>query len=125
MTGQVTDTIHLAARMAHEMNRAYCMAIGDDSQPLWEEAPAWQRESAIAGVLAKLADPTMTPEGSHEGWLKHKQEDGWVWGPVKDPAKKEHPCMVPYDQLPQEQKVKDYLFCAAVLNTVTYCAPKE
>lgn len=30
------------ARMAHEANRAYCQALGDDSQPAWEDAPEWQ-----------------------------------------------------------------------------------
>jgi hypothetical protein len=40
--------------------------------------------------------------------------DGWKYGPVKDPEKKEHPCFVPYDRLPTEQKAKDYIFGAVV-----------
>lgn len=32
------------ARVCHEVNRAYCQALGDNSQPAWEDAPAWQRE---------------------------------------------------------------------------------
>lgn len=38
------------ARVAHEVNRAYCKALGDDSQEVWELAPQWQRDSAIVGV---------------------------------------------------------------------------
>jgi len=42
------------------------------------------------------------PEKSHESWMKVKEIDGWKWGPVKDPEKKEHPCMVPFSELPKE-----------------------
>ena len=35
-------------------------------------------------------------------------------GPVKDPEKKEHPCFLPYDELPLSQRIKDYLFTAVV-----------
>lgn len=102
------------ARACHEVNRAYCTAIGDYSQPVWEDAEDWQKESAVLGVKAVIANPRGTPQDSHANWLAHKQAEGWVYGPKKDPAKKEHPCMVPYDQLPLEQRVKDYLFIAVV-----------
>lgn len=106
--------VDLCARLAHEMNRAYCRAIGDNSQPPWEDAPLWQRDSAKSGVLSKLLDPDVTPEQSHEGWLRQKEADGWRYGPIKDAEKKEHPCFVPYADLPPEQRVKDHLFLAAV-----------
>ena len=105
---------HDIAMVCHEANRAYCLALGDGSQPRWGDAPDWQRESALAGVEAILADPSTTPEQSHQGWFDQKFRTGWKWGPVKDPARKEHPCMVPYDQLPEAQKKKDALFGAIV-----------
>lgn len=102
------------ARMAHEVNRAYCASIGDRSQLPWDEAPVWQKDSAIAGVQAQWYTTHPRPELSHESWLAHKVADGWVYGPVKDAERKTHPCMVPYDQLPTEQRVKDVLFIAVV-----------
>lgn len=102
------------ARACHEVNRAYCAAIGDNSQPAWDDAPQWQKDSAIAGVKAVIANPGGKPEDSHANWLAHKLADGWTYGPVKDPATKQHPCMVAYDQLPAEQRVKDHLFIAVV-----------
>lgn len=98
------------ARAAHEINRAYCAALGDVTQPAWEDAPAWQKSSALAGVDMHLANPDATPEDSHASWLAQKLAEGWKYGPVKDVAKKEHPCCVPYAELPAEQKAKDYLF---------------
>lgn len=100
------------ARVCHEANRAYCVAIGDNSQTSWDEAPEWQRTSAIAGVMAIKVDPNRNSEQSHESWLEHKKNDGWTYGPVKDPVKKEHPCFVPYNELPIEQRMKDHLFNA-------------
>jgi hypothetical protein len=100
------------ARAAHEANRAYCAALGDTSQPPWEQAPEWQRSSAINGVFGVLNNNT--PEQSHESWLAEKAANGWKYGPVKDPDKKEHPCFVPYAELPPEQRAKDSIFVTVV-----------
>lgn len=91
-------------------NRAYCIALGDDSQPTWEDAPEWQRSSARNGVAGALAGNT--PEQSHESWLAEKAATGWKWGLVKDAEKKEHPCFVDYNDLPPEQRLKDHIFTA-------------
>lgn len=102
------------ARVCHEANRAYCFTHGDVSQPSWDEAPDWQKDSALHGVQAILADPGTTPEQSHQNWTSEKEAAGWKYGPLKDPEKKEHPCMVPYSRLPEHQKRKDALFGAIV-----------
>ena len=102
------------AAVCHETNRAFCRTLGDESQPTWEDAPDWQCASAINGVNFHLANPDAGPSHSHQEWLKEKQADGWQFGPVKDPAKKEHPCIVPYEALPKEQQAKDALFIAVV-----------
>lgn len=108
--------IEECAIAAHMANRAYCNAIGDSSQPLWEEAPEWQKDSARNGARAAL-QPDHGPGASHAGWLRQKEEEGWVYGPEKIPEKKEHPCMVPFEELPLEQQAKDYIFLAVVRAT--------
>ncbi|HEY6019949.1 MAG TPA: RyR domain-containing protein [Candidatus Paceibacterota bacterium] len=101
------------ARVAHEVNRAYCEALGDASQPTWEDAPEWQRASARMGVDLHLSGD-FGPEASHVSWMKQKLEDGWVYGEVKDPVAKTHPCIVPFEQLQREQQAKDFLFRGVV-----------
>ena len=112
------ERIEQIARLCHETNRAYCESIGDNSQPQWEDAPEWQRSSAIKGVEFHIAHlstgETPKPSASHDSWLEQKTKEGWKYAPVKDAAKKEHPCYVPYNELPVEQRLKDYLFAAIV-----------
>jgi hypothetical protein len=108
------------AKVAHEVNRAYCLAINDVSQVPWEDAPDWQKDSAIAGVHFHMTHPDAAPCDSHNSWLEQKQAEGWVYGPVKNAELKEHPCFVPYDQLPDEQKAKDYIYGAIVKNLIPH-----
>lgn len=102
------------ARVCHEANRAYCQSIGDNSQPDWDRAPDWQKQSAENGVRFHLENHNAKPSQAHDEWLKEKQATGWKYGLVKDSEKKEHPCFVPYDDLPEAQKKKDALFIAVV-----------
>lgn len=108
------ENIRQIAKICHEINRAYCMALGDTSQEAWEDAPDWQRESAIKGVAFHVSNPKAGPEASHESWMDQKIQDGWVYGHIKDPDLKTHPCMVPFFELPREQQAKDYIFRATV-----------
>lgn len=110
--------VETIAVLAHEVNRAYCLAIGDKSQKPWGKAPQWQKDSAMDGVRFHLklleAGKKATPEQSHKNWLKQKIADGWKYGKVKDVVKKTHPCFRQYDKLPLEQRAKDFLFRSIV-----------
>lgn len=107
-------SVEQVAELCHEVNREFCVKIGDTSQTIWANAPDWQKKSAIDGVRYRLEHPYTSPEASHNNWLRGKKDDGWVYGPVKDPVKKEHPCMLPYAELPPEQRAKDFLFVSVV-----------
>ena len=106
--------IFAIAALAHSMNMAYCRALGDHSHLPWADAPSDQKESVIAGVRMHLANPNATPEELHAAWLAQKLADGWTHGDVKDIEAKTHPSCLPYDELPEAQRVKDYLFKQAV-----------
>lgn len=112
------------AKACHEINRAYCASLGDHSQLPWAEAPHWQRISAYNGVKFSIDNPDAPPSASHESWLEEKRRDGWKYGPVKDPERKEHPCFVPYDDLPVAQKAKDHIFQAIVKELAPRLVPE-
>ena len=43
----------------------------------------------------------------HEVWAKSRVEQGWIYGEVKDSNKKTTPCLVPYEELSEEEKDYD------------------
>ena len=118
----MNETIHTVpslkvlkiAMVCHQANKAWCEANNDDSQKDWNEAEDWQRQSAITGVLFRLENPNAGHDAQHNAWLEDKKKDGWVYGEVKDAEAKTHPCIVPFEELPEFQKKKDALFCAIV-----------
>ena len=46
-------------------------------------------------------------ENVHDTWAKGRLDEGWIYGPVRDDAKKHHPCLVPYEELPESEKEYD------------------
>lgn len=108
------ELIGSIASVCHEANRVLCERNGDFSQVYWFAAPEWQKQSAISGVEFGLANPDVTPEQQHQHWMDDKIADGWVYGEVKNVVEKTHPCLVPYDELPEFQKRKDIVFRAIV-----------
>lgn len=106
------DAISACAEAAHELNKIYCVAHGDFSQVPWFMASDWQRGSAIKGVQGVLDGNT--PAQSHEAWCQEKLAMGWVYGEIKDPKAKTHPCLVSYEKLDAVQRHKDVLYIGTV-----------
>ena len=46
-------------------------------------------------------------ENVHEVWAEGRMQEGWTYGIVRDDAKKETPCLVPYNDLPESEKEYD------------------
>lgn len=106
------------ARICHAANAELCLINGDDTQLPWSEASQGIRDSALAGVEYRAANPDGSPQAQHDAWTWHKRAAGWVYGEVKDEAAKTHPCLIDYDALPPHQRAKDALFigiCDALL----------
>lgn len=57
--------------------------------------------ASLAGLTEQIA------ENVHEVWAKSRLEQGWTYGEKRDDVKKTHPCLVPYDQLPETEKDYD------------------
>ena len=46
-------------------------------------------------------------ENVHEVWAKARIDEGWTYGEKRDDIHKKHPCLVPYNELPEEEKEYD------------------
>lgn len=43
----------------------------------------------------------------HEVWAKSRMDQGWTYGPERNETEKKHPCLIPYESLPEEEKDYD------------------
>lgn len=43
----------------------------------------------------------------HEVWAETRIKQGWTYGPERDDKLKKHPCLIPYEELPEEEKEYD------------------
>lgn len=108
-----TFTAEHIAYVAYNVNRALQEAIGETPAPHWEEATEEAKQSILRGVVFALRY-NATPEQQHDAWVQDKFKNGWSHGAVKSEEDKTHPNLVPYNALPEMQRVKDSLFQAVV-----------
>ena len=57
-------------------------------------------------------------KNTHEVWAANRIRDGWTFGSVRDDEKKQHPCLVPYEQLPESEKDYDRATSAQTLKLI-------
>lgn len=108
-----TLTAEHIAYVAYNVNRALQEAIGEKPAPHWEDATEEAKQSSLRGVVFALRY-NATPKQQHDAWVQDKFANGWKYGIHKNEETKEHPNLVPYEHLPEMQRVKDSLFQAVV-----------
>lgn len=54
----------------------------------------------------------------HEVWAAGRIAEGWRWGEVRDDARKLHPCLVTYDELPESEREYDRQTAIQTLKTI-------
>lgn len=59
----------------------------------------------LPGNLMALAEELA--KNVHEVWAKNRMEQGWTFGEERNDKNKKHPCLVPYEELSEEEKDYD------------------
>lgn len=90
----------------HEANKEIQQQTGEYTPQLNNHLT----KSILDSVYFVLDNPNCTPEQQHNNWVHFKRADGWKYGPEKDFERKEHPCLLPYNELPEIQQRKDSVF---------------
>lgn len=54
----------------------------------------------------------------HDAWASARMQEGWVYGPQRDDQKKTHPCLVPYEMLPQSEREYDRISARSTLGSI-------
>lgn len=107
-------TTEQIAKVVHEINKAFCEQIGDHTLVAWEETPQDIKDVVIGGVQFHIDNPDAGPDASHNNWMAAKIAQGWTYGPVKNAPTKQHPCIVPFEQLSLNDRIKDVLVMQTV-----------
>lgn len=80
----------------------------------WEERDDKFR-SQMTEYVESLRDKQLpTPEEAHNSWWRKYEDMGWKYGEVRDTVAKTHPDMVPFADLPKDERDKDEIFLAIV-----------
>jgi hypothetical protein len=65
-------------------------------------------ETSGVRLSEDLRDLTeLLARNAHDNWARQRLSEGWRYGPERNDARKEHPCLVPYEQLPEAEKEYD------------------
>lgn len=54
-----------------------------------------------------LALSEFLAKNTHDIWAKERISQGWTYGNVRNDEKREHPCLIPYEALPDSEKIYD------------------
>lgn len=56
---------------------------------------------SLSSLIESLA------ESVHNTWTKGRMDEGWTYGTVRNDVEKQHPCLIPYSELPESEKAYD------------------
>lgn len=86
-------------------SKNYILTINYKEMKTYNPKPIDVSDVALENDLTELREAIA--ENAHEIWAIDRQAEGWTYGPKRDENKKETPCMVPYSQLPEDEKEYD------------------
>lgn len=81
----------------------------------YSPAPLDTSDVDLPNTLTELTESLA--KNVHEVWAAGRIADGWKYGSVRDDAKKEHPCLIAYEELTEEEKEYDR---ATALSTIKF-----
>lgn len=75
------------------------------SKNIYMPHPIDTKEVVLSKELEALAENIA--KNVHEVWSAGRMKDGWTYGEERNDAKRQHPCLVPYEELSEEEKEYD------------------
>ena len=82
-------------------NLIYCTVMKGTYVPQPMDTSDVQLPQELSELVEKMA------KNVHEVWAQSRISQGWTYGPERNDALKHHPCLVPYEDLPEVEKAYD------------------
>lgn len=101
------------ARICYDAVRAYSRTIGEP-YVRWDDARPWDQESFADAVVYLLDAPKAEVVDLHGHWLAARMQRGWRHGPDRDVEHRLHPALLPWDDVPERERLKFELVHAIV-----------
>lgn len=128
LAAQYKEELTAIARAAHTANLLFSefhpMDVSVADGRTWDEHSEQERQESVDYISYLIKNPLLDGREAHDAWMVKKQEAGWKFGRVKNNEKKEHPCMVPYNQLNAYDMFKDDLYVAVITPLIYQFAEK-
>lgn len=67
--------------------------------------PIDTKEVVLPEELTELVEAMA--KNVHEVWAETRIAQGWTYGPERNDQLKHHPCLIPYEELPEEEREYD------------------
>ena len=82
----------------------------------YRPAPRDTSKVKLPGPVLELTE--LLAKNAHENWARQRMDDGWKYGPKRDDVRKEHPSLVPYEELSESEKQYDRRTAMETLKTI-------
>jgi ryanodine receptor 2 len=102
--------VTIAVFLDHYSRLTHSESMSYDPRPL--ESDGVTIPPTIRALIERLA------KNAHDTWARQRLDAGWRWGPQRDDARRLHPCLVPYEQLSEEDKELDRAMVRQVVTTI-------
>jgi len=91
----------LIARCVHHVNNKIC-ELNNEQTIAWEDTPKHMQDGLISAI-----NDNLSPREGHINWMMNRLANGWKLGAEKSIENKISPCLIPYEELPYAQRIKD------------------
>ena len=86
------------------------------SEESYEPRPLDTSRIQLSEDVLALAE--VFAENNHEVWARERVKQGWTYGSKRDDATKQHPCLIPYKDLPPDERLMDQMSAIETIKTL-------
>ena len=84
---------------------------------MYKPKPIDTSDVILTDEITELCE--LIAKNTHDVWAENRIKDGWTYGEARDDVKKQHPCLIPYEELSDSEKEYDRTTSMETLKLIT------